>query len=66
MFKVELEFAVNAAMTFCPWHHFGKHDVFQVTLTHYDIVNEVPMSRPRMHPGSFQSVVLLKDVLEEF
>ena len=46
---------------FSTGYHFGVNDVLKVTLVHKDIVNEVPMFGPRMHPGCFKSVLLLED-----
>ena len=42
-------------------HHFDVNDVLEVTLVHKDVVNEVPMFRPRMHPGCYKSLLLLED-----
>ena len=48
-------------LAFSAGHHFGVNDIFEVTLVHKDVVNYVPMFAPRMHPGSFKSVLLLDD-----
>ena len=46
---------------FSTGHHVGVNDVLEETLVHKDVVNEVPMFGPRMHPGCFKSVFLLED-----
>ena len=58
------EFAAHKAMisvTFCAGHHSGVQDVLEVSLAHYDMVDEVPMFGPGMHPGCLQAVFLLED-----
>ena len=42
-------------------HHFGVNDILGVTLVHKNVVSEVAMFGPRMHPGCFKSVLLLED-----
>ena len=62
-FKMKLMFAVNEAMvsvTFCSGHHIGMQDIFQVTLEHKNIINEVPMFGLRMHSSYFQTIFLLE------
>ena len=49
------------SVAFSAGHHFGVNDIFEVMLVHKDVVNEVPMFGPRMHPGCFKSVLLLED-----
>ena len=41
-------------------HHFSVNGVFEVTLVHQSVVNEVLMFEPRMHPGCFMHVILLE------
>ena len=48
-------------VAFSAGHHFGVNDVLEVTLVRKDIVNEVPIFGPRLHPGCFKSVLLLED-----
>lgn len=50
-----------AGVTFCTGYHFGVKDVFEVSLVYNNVVHEMPMFEPRMHPGCFKIVFLLED-----
>ena len=64
MFKVEPEFAADEAevsVSFCAWHYFGGKDVPEVFLAHHDVVDQVLMLGPGIHPCSLQAVFLPKN-----
>ena len=49
------------SVAFSAGHHFGVNDVLEVTLVHKNVINEMQMFGPGMHPGCFKSVLLLED-----
>ena len=41
-------------VAFIAGYHLDVNDVLEFTLVHKDVVSEVPMSGPKMHPGCFK------------